>query len=359
MLFNRKYIQKLEEDIAQLTQSIQVLELRNNELESELASRSEAVSVNDQEKTLEGRLLQAEQPLLNQIYDDVNKISERLFEPMSASEGTNENIENNRDEIGKLSSSMGNIASRTHASLDDVQALREMSGEIKGFTDTIQSISEQTNLLALNAAIEAARAGEHGRGFAVVADEVRTLANKARDSSEQISALVQRIDERTAKVSTQIETLHSVTIEVNESCSRLESSFKETAKSSDELMGAGYYCMAFAHGAGSLLELFQWKQTRILAVINGHAELGADLRNTQFGEWYYHGTDNEFKFRELTSFVSIHEQLDQMMSLSKELVSNAALGQTEIEALDAQMNTCLFAIYQALVDARKYLFDHL
>nr|WP_246533219.1 methyl-accepting chemotaxis protein [Pseudomonas lalucatii] len=98
------------------------------------------------------------------------------------------------DAIGTLSHDIGDATAA-------VQALAQDTADIGGILDVIRGIADQTNLLALNAAIEAARAGEQGRGFAVVADEVRSLAKRTQDSTMEIREMIERLQNRAQKAS--------------------------------------------------------------------------------------------------------------------------------------------------------------
>ncbi|MGG2398192.1 methyl-accepting chemotaxis protein [Pseudomonas sp. SH1-B] len=125
----------------------------------------------------------------------------------------------------RTSASMRQLSSRLGDSAEALQQLREQTQQINRVVDVIKGIAEQTNLLALNAAIEAARAGEAGRGFAVVADEVRSLSKRTQDSTQEIAQTVDNLQRVVGQ---------SVTL-MEEACSQADGDIGSVLAMGDEL----------------------------------------------------------------------------------------------------------------------------
>jgi methyl-accepting chemotaxis protein len=130
---------------------------------------------------------------VEQMTVSISHISDRATDTQTVSSETGRLSREGAAVVHRSADEMAQIAQSVNQSADVVRRLGEKSKEIAHIVSVIKDIADQTNLLALNAAIEAARAGEQGRGFAVVADEVRKLSEKTAGSTNEIASMVEAI----------------------------------------------------------------------------------------------------------------------------------------------------------------------
>lgn len=143
---------------------------------------------------------------MNEMNATVHQVAQHAEDAAQSAQQADKVTRQGHQVVQQSASSIQDLATQVEQANQVIQALVADADEIGSVIDVIRGIAEQTNLLALNAAIEAARAGEQGRGFAVVADEVRSLASRTQESTEQIRSMIIQLQEGAQEASVAMET---------------------------------------------------------------------------------------------------------------------------------------------------------
>jgi len=173
----------------------------------------------------------------NEMVATSNEVARSCSQAATAADAGHYKVQEGYDQIELATSNVNRLSGSLTESAQEMAVLEQDSRNINTILDTIRSIAEQTNLLALNAAIEAARAGEQGRGFAVVADEVRALAKRTADSTGEIDGLLGKLSRKTQEVTRHIETSLALSQTSVSSIGEARVSFEDIRHSVEDIRG--------------------------------------------------------------------------------------------------------------------------
>ncbi len=355
---------------------------------SQAAGHVATLSVPANELNVSAQSMAAAVEELSASIGDIHRFSERIA---SEAGEMREAVETSGESARESIRQFGELATLVREAMDEVQALGEASSEIGGIVETIEAIASRTQLLSLNATIEAARAGESGRSFAVVANEVRTLAQQTAEATDDIRARIEALVTRVSQITqtmgrgeqiaeagqeaigqlghqveevgvkasgvtdnigqvTEILSQQTAAVqEIGQGIGKVASmaalnldavkGLVEVTKALEQSAGKGLARIAEVEFPGKILRLAMadhalWMR-RLVGVVHGELKLREDElashQSCRLGKWYY-GPDAA-PYRELAAFRALEEPHRRVHELGKEIVALANAGRLE-EALE-------------------------
>lgn len=353
----------------------ETLELENRELKEEVASLRQQLA--NTQSSLDEHLLNYREQELRELFHfentyiktGIQDIQGHMANSAEASRKTisciktvSNKFEDLTDRLDEVIGTLGSLNNMSNSSSQVVGDMSVRAKEIGTVLTLVRSIAEQTNLLALNAAIEAARAGEQGRGFAVVADEVRGLADKTQSAINETNEVIQAMLTNVSGVDGVFKELSNKVVSVvNE-----VDGFKGGLNALEEYL-RNYFHDIITMADGVFMSLAKldhqlWKVNTYLSISQHEPAFDfVDHRNCRLGKWYYQGAGKEF-FSASPHYSELERPHAEVHNSTKEvfeLLKSARLDYQRLSQILTKMedaSTKVFACLDNIRHGRKFDF---